>query len=398
MLTTHGLFSFVSLHPFAENNNIDPKSFGAPTAKARQHIWKSVSYIPLAELHRLQYPYLGLYLMGNGIVLAILAVICWFVADAIYKLRKADTVLTMEREKFRTVADFTYDWEYWLSEKGELIYISPSCKRITGYSAQSFIDNPELLTSLIHPDDWPDVAIFFDKEQLSQGVCQIDFRIRTADGKEKWIAHSSQPVFNEKGVFWGRRASNADITERKNIELQLENLASHDVLTQLPNRKLLYEYMTQILATSKREQRKVAVLFLDLDNFKQVNDVLGHDAGDSLLKVVSRGMKSVLREGDVVARVGGDEFIVVLPDLNDFQDSKPIGQKLLKKITQMIELTLGNTSLAGTYVGVSIGISVYPDHAEDIEGLIKVADQNMYHSKRAGKNRVFLSETHSYPL
>ncbi len=384
-----GLFNYLTLHPFSRKNYVSSHSFsGQPSQQTHDYFWKSVTFVPAHILYKIQYPSLSIYLLSNGVVLIILAIICWFIADAVYQRRQAENIISQEREKFRTVADFTYDWEYWIDQNGCFIYISPSCQRISGYSVEQFKQKPELLIEIIHPDDLPRVAEHFDVSHLNDRICHVDFRIFSTDGEEIWIGHTSQPVYHDNGDFWGRRASNADITSRKQVELKLEQLAMHDELTQLPNRKLLYEQGAQILARAKRNNSSVGVLFIDLDNFKKVNDELGHAVGDTLLRNLANGMSDILRAGDILARVGGDEFIAILPDIDTLDSSRYAAHKLVDKVCRICATMTERTRLEDQYIGASIGISLYPYHANDIDSLIKVADEHMYQAKKAGKHGV----------
>ena len=156
-----------------------------------------------------------------------------------HTLATIETALLESEEKFRTVADYTYDWEYWISEKGTFEYISPSCKRITGYEVDELGDNYELLLNITHPEDRQILLEHLNNELIVTDVCHLDFRIITKKGEECWISHYCQPVYRHDGKFRGRRASNRDITERKHIEAELieqaklikqfANTVSHDL-------------------------------------------------------------------------------------------------------------------------------------------------------------------------
>ena len=140
-------------------------------------------------------------------------------------LNKIEAALQKSEEKYRTVADYTYDWEYWISEKGDLKYVSPSCKRITGYDVDEFQENPELLINITHPEDKSFLIEHLQNELKISEVCHLDFRIISKEGKECWISHYCQPVYSQEGLHIGRRASNRDISERKQIEAELINHA-----------------------------------------------------------------------------------------------------------------------------------------------------------------------------
>lgn len=173
----------------------------------------------------------------------------------------------------------------------------------------------------------------------------------------------------------------ADISDQKQTQNKLNILAHYDLLTNLPNRALFQDTLTKKLSKAKRNQNRVALMFIDLDNFKMINDTLGHDYGDLLLIEVAKRLTSVLREEDLVARLGGDEFTVILDDIKDTAYPSIVAQKIIDSLSQPIKLKdeLG-------YIGASVGIAVYPDDATDKEELIKNADMAMYSAKQSGKN------------
>jgi diguanylate cyclase (GGDEF)-like protein len=173
------------------------------------------------------------------------------------------------------------------------------------------------------------------------------------------------------------------LSQQKNTEARLRELASTDSLTGLINRSLLYDRAGQILAHSHRHQRRAAFLFLDLDHFKPVNDELGHEAGDQVLKTVAKRILACVRESDTVARYGGDEFMVVLTDLKENDEAAAIAEKIRHGLSETITLTEGECR-----VGVSIGISLYPDDGDTVDELIQHADQAMYWAKEQGRGRI----------
>src|SRR4051812_37802289 len=174
-----------------------------------------------------------------------------------------------------------------------------------------------------------------------------------------------------------------DITERLNTERTIHYMAHHDALTGLPNRRLAQDRLNQAIMAARRKQRHVAVLFLDLDRFKVVNDTLGHDTGDFILKDVARRLMSCVREVDTVSREGGDEFVVVLPDLERPEHARLVADKILQELSRPVDI-------AGQEIHItpSIGISHYPNDATDVQQLLKHADNAMYQAKDAGRNTV----------
>jgi diguanylate cyclase (GGDEF)-like protein len=174
-----------------------------------------------------------------------------------------------------------------------------------------------------------------------------------------------------------------DVTERLNTERTIHYMAHHDALTGLPNRRLMQDRLNQAIMSARRKQRHVAVLFLDLDRFKVVNDTLGHDTGDFILKDVARRLASCVREGDTVSREGGDEFVMILPDLERPEHARVVADKILKELVRPVEI--GGHEI---HVTPSIGISHYPNDATDVHQLLKHADNAMYQAKDAGRNTI----------
>ena len=183
-------------------------------------------------------------------------------------------------------------------------------------------------------------------------------------------------------------ASVKDITDIRNHEQQLEFIAHYDPLTKLPNRVLLSDRMKQSIANAHRNNGKLAIAYLDLDGFKQVNDTYGHDAGDILLIEVSKRMQSVLREGDTIARLGGDEFVAILANQNDEGETFTILNRLLEAASSPMDITS-----AVVTVSASIGVTFYSqEYGVDADILLRQADQAMYEAKLRGKNRIAIFE------
>ncbi len=204
--------------------------------------------------------------------------------------------------------------------------------------------------------------------------------------RQGWINASFRPQRDASGRIIGVIGHVRDLTERKRAEQEIEYQAYHDALTGLANRRLFQEHLTLAVALAQRKQGLLAVLFLDLDHFKVVNDSLGHTIGDTLLKVVAMRLKAHVREGDVIARVGGDEFTVVLQELKKKEDIPAIAQKVLRAIADPIDVDGHHL-----YVTTSIGIAVYPEDGADAETLLKNADNAMYRAKSDGRNTYEMS-------
>jgi diguanylate cyclase (GGDEF)-like protein/PAS domain S-box-containing protein len=260
-----------------------------------------------------------------------------------------------------------------------IVSVNPAFSAITGYSAAEAIGkNPRLLHS-----GFMDKS-FYDKMWQSinkNGRWQGEITDRRKNGESyiEWLSISTMK--DERGEFSHHIAVVSDISERKAAEEHMVYIAQHDFLTDLPNRMLLHDRLTQAIAHARREQRKVAVMFLDLDRFKAINDTLGHLVGDKLLKIVAGHISSVARVSDTVSRLGGDEFAIMLPYVVDADDIATIAVKLLTSIA-------GPCVIDGNEIEVttSIGISVFPEDGDDSESLIAHADAAMYQAKGNGRN------------
>jgi len=191
------------------------------------------------------------------------------------------------------------------------------------------------------------------------------------------------PLRREDGTIYALCGISTDITERKDIEEHMQHMAQYDALTHLPNRALFNDRLKQAIAAAQRHKEHLALMFLDLDKFKPVNDTYGHGVGDLLLKEVAQRIQNCLRESDTAARLGGDEFVVLLPTIEAKQGATKVGEKILHALNQPFELA-GHT----LQISSSIGIAVYPEHGTEEKLLVKSADIAMYHAKKSGRNNV----------
>lgn len=208
----------------------------------------------------------------------------------------------------------------------------------------------------------------------------FNYQIASPSGQLRWFSISGKPLF-ENGQFCGYRGIGSDITERKITEEQIEFLAYHDPLTGLPNRVLLEDRLAQAMAHASRSQTHLALLFLDLDNFKQINDSLGHATGDALLKQVALRLGECIRESDTLSRQGGDEFVILLNELQDPDASLAALTKIVSKLQDPFPVDGNELSTS-----VSIGVTIYPEDGTDFDTLRKKADMAMYRAKEAGRN------------
>ena len=258
--------------------------------------------------------------------------------------------------------------------------------RVTGYAAEEVLGkNPRILQSTRH------CAEFFSEmwqQILTQGSWSGEIWNRRKNSQIFPGILTISAVKNALGSVQHYVALFTDITPMKTYQSQLERIAHYDVLTDLPNRVLLADRLSQAMVQSQRHNRSIAVAYMDLDGFKAINDTYGHDVGDELLITLSRRMQRALREGDTLARIGGDEFIVVMVDLENIEDSKPLLTRLLKAAAAPVSV---DDNLM--QVSASVGVTFYPQDNVEADILLRHADQSMYVAKQAGKNRYQLFDT-----
>lgn len=288
------------------------------------------------------------------------------------------------KEKFRTVADFTYEWEYWRGPDGQMVWVSPSCLRVTGYSVEEFIADRMLICNIPHPDDKTWFNKHIDKVDLqSEEPCDMDIRIVKKSGEVIWINHKCKAIYHKGGTYLGTRACNTDITQRKQLEEQLTFRALHDPLTGLANRTLCLDRIAQANERAARKPGKTfAVVFIDLDRFKVINDSLGHEAGDLALREIANRLLACARKVDTVCRYGGDEFILVLEDLNKRETIR-----ILKRVRETLKtpLTIGAHVIQ---VGASYGIAHAPQKNCQSEDLLRNANIALHYAKISRRNRI----------
>ena len=245
----------------------------------------------------------------------------------------------------------------------------------------------ETWSGVVHPEDLPGVEAVLRKTREEKGQGSAEFRILLGNGALRNISVIQRAVLDESASVSRVIGVNMDITERKQAEQSLRNSearmthsAEHDFLTGLPNRMLLNDRVNRAIALAPRHRKKVAVLFLDLDGFKHINDSLGHSTGDKLLQSISSSLKNCVRSTDTVSRQGGDEFVVLLSEVEHEEDPAITARRMLQAVAK--PHSIGGHDL---HVTTSIGVSVYPDDGGDAETLIKNADTAMYQAKENGR-------------
>lgn len=300
--------------------------------------------------------------------------------------------LKQSESKFRFLAENSGDVIWTLDiASGYFTYVSPSVHALRGYTQEEVMAQP--LEASVTPE-----SAEHAKTILGDAIAswQAGDRSRTVPVMEIDQPHKDGRIINTEVVTTlhanaeGKLDSvigvTRNITERKRAEKVIRQMAFYDPLTQLPNRRLLLDRIPQQIARAHRDQTRLALLFIDLDKFKPVNDEFGHETGDWLLQCVTQRLKENLRETDTAARIGGDEFVVVLSDLGDTLDAITVAEKICQSLKQPFT----TDSHIAINISSSIGIALFPDHGDNTEALLRLADHAMYRAKHAGRNRVEL--------
>jgi diguanylate cyclase (GGDEF)-like protein/PAS domain S-box-containing protein len=285
-------------------------------------------------------------------------------------------------EKLRQAAEVfssTIEGVMITDSEATILDVNPAFCAITGYSREQAIGhNPKFLRSGRHPDDFYDTMWH---SLLTEGQWSGDIWNRRANGEVFPALMTISSVVDKEGSTTGYVFLFADITKSKQVEEQLAFLAHHDELTGLPNRLLLKDRLDQALLNAERNQSKVAVVFIDLDHFKNVNDSLGHSVGDEFLKKVSERLQSNVRSNDTLARTSGDEFVLVITNSNRIQDTINVLNKIMNAFRDPFDLERHQILIT-----CSIGVSIFPEDGSCSDELIKNADAAMYRAKQDGRN------------
>jgi diguanylate cyclase (GGDEF)-like protein/PAS domain S-box-containing protein len=302
----------------------------------------------------------------------------------IIERQAADEALFFEQQRADVTLNSIGDAVLSTDIPGNVTYLNPVAERMTGWPRQEALGRPLsdvfriIDATTREPARNPmDQAIQLDRTVGLTPNCLLVRR----DGVETAIEDSASPIHDRAGQVIGAVIVFKDVSEARAMSLQAVYLAQHDFLTDLPNRMLLSDRLTQSIALARRHGQRLAVLFLDLDRFKHVNDSLGHAIGDTLLQSVARRLVSCVRTSDTVSRQGGDEFVVLLSEIESHDDAAASARKIVAALVAPHEVAHHQL-----HVTVTIGISIYPDDGCDAETLIKCADTAMYHAKERGRN------------
>jgi len=305
-----------------------------------------------------------------------------FEQDLLEARQRAENIsaaLAKSEAFLRSVFEATIEGIMVTDSVATVISVNPAFSRLTGYSEEELIgQNARILKSGRH-----DAAFFHAMFQTLKAdkVWKGEVWSKRKDGSIFLEQLSISAICDQSDTVLQYVGLCSDVTERWDKEQLIRQMALHDGLTGLPNRTLLMERLGQLIAKSRRESRQIALMFLDLDGFKKVNDTLGHSIGDEVLKTVATRLSGLLRNSDTVARLGGDEFVVLLDNPENSEVIAQIGARVISVVNEPMHF-----DDAEAHVGTSIGIAVFKDSACSPESLLKRADEAMYAAKAAGKN------------
>ena len=294
--------------------------------------------------------------------------------------KQAELKLKQSEAHFRFIAESAQALIWVADTQMQYTWFNKMWLDFTGRSLEQELEHNWVES--VHPDDLQNCKDCFASHFEQQQAFTMEYRLKHRDGTYHWILDNGTPRFSLGGKFEGYIGSSFDITERKKDEEIIWKQANYDELTGLPNRRMFQDRLELEMAKSHREKCSLALLFIDLDRFKAVNDTLGHEVGDLLLIEASKRIISCVRETDAIARLGGDEFTVILSGLHDTLNTERITGLIIKKLSQPFNLVEQEV-----YITASIGITLFPNDGESISQLLKNADQAMYRAKKLGRNR-----------
>ena len=310
-----------------------------------------------------------------GLLTAILSVFVWRLIVTPLRLAMAS-----EAARAKAIMDTAAEGIVTIDEHGVIEAFNHAAERMFGYDAAKVIGQN---VKILMPEPHASAHDGYIARYLQTGVAHVirqprELSARRNDGSEFPVELNLTEIrLGSERYFTGILR---DITDRKQAEERIRSLAHYDSLTGLPNRALFYDRLSQAMGLAKRDRRALALLYLDLDRFKAVNDTLGHDAGDELLKDAAGRIRRQVRESDTVARLGGDEFTVILPKITSRDNAAEVSRKIVDVLRS--PFYLGNQKQEAR-IGTSIGIAIYPADARDMDALIKAADAAMYDAKQA---------------
>ena len=297
-----------------------------------------------------------------------------------------EQALRESERRYQVMAESSPVGIFRLDTEGRCSHVNKAWREIAGMTMSQVLGRSWDLA--VHPGDAERVSDLWTAAVRERRTFKTECRFKCSSGTTTWVLCQIEPIMDREQRLEGYIGSITDISRRKRTEEEIRQLAYYDTLTLLPNRYFFLEQLERALATAQRTQRHVALLFCDLDNFKDINDSLGHDKGDILLKTIAVRLSGCIRRGDTLCRLGGDEFVLLLPSVRRDREVVSVARKIQRAMAQPFDLD-GHEAYSTT----SIGIAVFPDDGEEVQTLLKHADMAMYVAKGKGRNRYqFFSE------
>jgi diguanylate cyclase (GGDEF)-like protein/PAS domain S-box-containing protein len=292
----------------------------------------------------------------------------------------AEEALRESERRYQIMAESSPVGIFRAAPPGQCRYVNRRWREIAGMTAEKALADGWL--AAVHPDDREFVVGTWTLCVQERRTFRSECRFKRPGGLTTWVFVQAEPVFDSQDALTGYIGSVTDISERKRTEEEIRQLAYYDALTRLPNRAFFLEQLRRALDTAHRNGTRVAILFCDLDNFKDVNDTLGHDKGDLLLKQIAGRLSACIRKGDTLSRLGGDEFVLLLPATSGDKEAVTVARKIKRQMSKPFDLEGPEV-----YSTPSIGIAIFPEDGGDVSTLLKHADMAMYVAKSKGRNR-----------
>ncbi len=337
-------------------------------------------------------------LIGGSLGALIISALLYHNKTLSKKIAAQHATLSEREQQVDLLTSNMTDWIWTVNAQNHFTYVSPSIKKMLGHEVHDILG--KFVDAVIHPTDMEHARTQFAQLVMAgPGNESRDYRDATArfcfahkNGQIVWTEAAVRIFFTANGEFAGAQGCSRDVGERKQAEDVIRQMAFHDSLTQLPNRRLLGDRVQQAIASCKRTQQYCALLFLDIDHFKQVNDQYGHDNGDLLVQQIAKRLTSSLRASDTLARFGGDEFVIITEQLG--QELETAKHRALLIGIKLLELFDRDFLLRDhhCHITTSIGIALFNDDTHTVTDLLKQADVAMYQAKANGRNRCVIHE------
>ncbi|MFC4403421.1 EAL domain-containing protein [Gracilibacillus xinjiangensis] len=298
--------------------------------------------------------------------------------EQLFSNLSVNSLIHNKPQSYKSIVEQTNDLICIINAEGIIHYASPSYQDVLGYSHKELVQ--QQFKKLIHPENLSSIPIY--NNQILLHNHRIDVQMVNSTGEYRWFELNIDPIYTSEGNIGQYIMIARDIDERKKLQLQVEKLAFFDALTKIPNRRLFEERLAKCYEKARQNHTKFAILYLDCDNFKNINDTFGHDTGDQFLIEFVQRVKQCLRESDTFARTGGDEFSIIVEDFNENEQINQIASRILHSLKKEWHINGNVVKLTS-----SIGIALYPENSEHIHSLLNYADIALYRAKENGRNK-----------